>query len=227
MAVRLPSFLLKCGLIPCTYYLLRMYLSLVRVNVIGEEAVLQHLANHGRIIAAIWHQRFFPALAYITKFRKFRLCVMISQSKDGDLVAPIAKRLGLEPVRGSSSRGGKKALETILKILEDRPGVVHIVDGPRGPKGEVKTGLIRMAEVSGAAIFPIFVSADRAWVMGSWDRFIVPKPFSRVQIRWGQPSVIPKTSDQESFERYRKEIENRLAEGYAEDDLSWGWEEPL
>jgi lysophospholipid acyltransferase (LPLAT)-like uncharacterized protein len=227
MGVRLPSFLLKYGLIPCTYYFLRLYLSLLRVNVIGEEVLLQHLANHGRIIAALWHQRFLPALAYVTKFRKLRLCVMISQSKDGDLIAPIAKRLGLEPVRGSSSRGGKKALATILKTLEDRPGVVHIVDGPRGPKGEVKPGLIGMAQATGAAIIPVFVSAQRAWVMGSWDRFLVPKPFSRVKIRWGQPFFVPRTSDPESFERYRKEIESRLAEGYAEDDLSWGWKEPL
>jgi lysophospholipid acyltransferase (LPLAT)-like uncharacterized protein len=63
--------------------------------------------------------------------------------------------------------------------------------------------------------------------MGSWDRFLVPKPFSRVKIRWGQPFVVPKKNDPESFESYRKEIENRLAEGYAEDDLSWGWKEPL
>jgi hypothetical protein len=227
LGLRVPKPLLRYGLLPCAYYLLRLYLSLLRVNVVGEEAGMRHLAEHGRLIAALWHQRFLPALAYVTKFRKFKLCVMISQSRDGDLIAPIAKRLGLEPVRGSSSRGGKKALAAILKTLEERPGVVHIVDGPRGPKGEVKPGLIGMAQVTGAAIIPIFVSAHRAWVMGSWDRFLVPKPFSRVKIRWGQPVVVPRTSDPESFEKYRKDVETTLAEGYAKDDLSWGWERPL
>jgi len=214
-------------LLPCAYYLLRLYLSLLRVKVVGEDAGLQHLAEHGRVIAALWHQRFLPALAYVTKFRKFKLCVMISQSKDGDLIAPIAKRLGLEPVRGSSSRGGKKALAAILKAFEDRPGVVHIVDGPRGPKGQVKPGLIGMAQVSRAVVIPIFVSANRAWIMGSWDRFLVPKPFSKVKIRWGEPVVVPRTNDPESFEKVRKKIENTLTEGYAQDDLSWGWKEPL
>jgi lysophospholipid acyltransferase (LPLAT)-like uncharacterized protein len=227
MGLKLPSPFLEYVLIPVAYSFLRLYLSLLRVKVIGEEAGLRHLAEHGHVIAAVWHQRFLPALAYVTKFRKFRLCVMISQSKDGDLIAPIAKRLGVEPVRGSSSRGGKRALANLLRILEDRPGVVHIVDGPRGPKGVVKPGLIGMAQASGAAIIPIFVSAHRAWVMGSWDRFLVPKPFSRVKIRWGEPFVVPKTNDPESFESFRKEIENRLTEGYAEDDLSWGWKKPL
>ena len=152
---------------------------------------------------------------------------MISQSKDGELAARLAERLGLVPVRGSSTRGGTTALAAILKALKKNPVVVHIVDGPTGPKGVVKPGLISMAQISGAVILPVIVSVDRAWIMGSWDRFLVPKPFSKVTIEWGPPLVVPQDLDPAQHEEFRAEIEKRLSEGYAQADLSSGWEHPL
>jgi hypothetical protein len=85
---------------------LRLYLSFLRVRVVGEEAARKHFVKHGRMIAAVWHQRFPPALAYVTRFRNFRPIVMISQSSDGEMIASLAERLGLVPVRRSSTRGG-------------------------------------------------------------------------------------------------------------------------
>lgn len=207
--------------------MLRFYLSLLRVRVVGEEIALGCLADYGRVIIAVWHQRFLPALAYVAKFRNFEPIVMISQSRDGELAARLAERLGLVPVRGSSTRGGTAALVAILKALKKNPAVIHIVDGPQGPKGIVKPGLISMAQISGAVILPVFVSVDRAWIMGSWDRFLVPKPFSKVTIEWGPPLVVPKDMDPAQQEEFRAEIEKRLSEGYAQADLSSGWEQPL
>jgi len=209
------------------YYLLRLYLSLLRIRVAGEEIALGCLADYGRVIVAVWHQRFLPALAYVTKFRNFEPIVMISQSKDGELAARLAQRLGLVPVRGSSTRGGETALAAILKALKKNPAVIHIVDGPQGPKGIVKPGLISMAQMSGAVILPVFVSANRAWIMGSWDRFLVPKPFSKVTIEWGPPLVVPQDLDPARNEEFRSEIEQRLSEGYAQADLSSGWDHAL
>jgi len=220
-------YLLIYRLIPVCYYLLRLYLSLLRIRVACEEIPLGCLADYGRVIVAVWHQRFLPALAYVTKFRNFEPIVMISQSKDGELAARLAQRLGLVPVRGSSTRGGETALAAILKALKQKPAVIHIVDGPTGPKGVVKPGLISMAQISGAVILPVFVSADRAWIMGSWDRFLVPKPFSKVTIEWGPPLVVPKDLDPAQNEEFRAEIEQRLSEGYAQADLSSGWDHPL
>lgn len=214
-------------LIPVFYYFLRSYLSLLRVRVTGEEIALGCLADYGRVIVAVWHQRFLPALAYVTKFRNFEPLVMISQSKDGELAARLAERLGLVPVRGSSTRGGETALVAVLKALKKNPAVIHIVDGPQGPKGIVKPGLISMAQISGAVILPVFVSADRAWIMGSWDRFLVPKPFSKVTIEWGPPLFVPQELDSARTEDFRAEIERRLTEGYAQADLSSGWDHPL
>jgi lysophospholipid acyltransferase (LPLAT)-like uncharacterized protein len=91
----------------------------------------------------------------------------------------------------------------------------------------VKPGLIAMAQVSGAAIFPIIVSADRAWVMGSWDHFLVPKPFSKVTIKWGKPFLVPRRLPKDQSEALRQDIEKSLQEAYAEADLDSGWKTPL
>ena len=219
--------LLKYRLVPLCYYLLRLYLSFLRVKVVGEEAAHKQFSKYGRVIAAVFHQRFLPALAYVTKFRNFKPIVMISQSSDGELIASLASRLGLVPVRGSSTRGGRDALMAILRALKKNPGVIHIVDGPTGPKGVVKPGLMAMAQVTGAPIFPIIISAEKAWVMRSWDRFLVPKPFSTVTIRWGDPFPVPRGTRPDQLEELRKQVESLMLEAHAEADLKSGWRRPL
>jgi lysophospholipid acyltransferase (LPLAT)-like uncharacterized protein len=209
------------------YHILRFYVSLLRIRVVGEEIALGCLTDYGRVIVAVWHQRLLLGLAYVTKFRNFEPIIMISQSRDGDLGAILAERLGLVPVRGSSSRGGDMALAAILAALKKNPAVIHIVDGPQGPKGVIKPGLITMAQLSGAVILPIIVSARKAWILGSWDRFLIPKPFSEVTIEWGQPLVVPRDLGLSGNEELRREIERRLSEGYAEADLRYGWKYPL
>lgn len=214
-------------LIPLGYYLVRFYLSLLRIRVIGEEIALGSLADHERMIVAVWHQRIIPALAYVRKFQYFKPVVMISQSKDGELAARLAERLGLRPVRGSSSKGGVAALASILEALKTNLVAIHIVDGPRGPKGVVKPGLISMAQISGGVILPIIVSVEKAWVTGSWDRFLIPKPFSKVTIEWGRPYTVPRDLGPDGAEELREAIENNLSEGHAEADLNAGWDHPV
>jgi hypothetical protein len=206
---------------------LRLYLSFLRVKVVGEEAAHKQFSKYGRVIAAVFHQRFLPALAYVTKFRNFKPIVMISQSSDGELIASLASRLGLVPVRGSSTRGGRDALMAILRALKKNPGVIHIVDGPTGPKGVIKPGLMAMAQVTGAPIFPVIISAEKAWVMRSWDRFLVPKPFSKVTIRWGDPFPVPRGTRPDQLEELRKQVESLMLEAHAEADLKSGWPHPL
>ena len=227
MALRPYHYLLIYGLIPLGYYLLRGYLFLLRVRVVGEEIALGCLDDYGRLIVAVWHQRLLAAVAYVSKFRNFDPIIMISQSRDGELATRLARRLGFVPVRGSSSKGGTSALFAITEALKNNPAVIHIVDGPRGPKGVVKPGLISMAGSSGAVILPLIVSAKKAWTLGSWDRFLIPKPFSEVTIEWGQPFFVPRELDTETFEELRREIEKSLAQGHAEADLASGWKNPL
>jgi len=203
------------------YYLLRFYLSLLRVRVVGEEIALGCLADYGRVIIAVWHQRFLPALAYVAKFRNFEPIVMISQSRDGELISRIVNTLGWYPVRGSSSKGGRQALRELQKRVRDGYRVGHIVDGPRGPHGVVKPGLLLIAQASQMPIVPVIISSEKKWVFNSWDRFMVPKPFSRVIIRFGDEIRVSKNLQQSEFEEKRLSIENTLKHLYLETDAMW------
>lgn len=221
------SFFMKVIGIPLAHNLIRLYLALVRIRVVNEDSLLAHLQSGGKAIAAIWHQRFFGALGYAKKFGYLAPSVIISQSRDGEMIAQVAARLGFRPIRGSSTRGGKEALAAIIEDLAIHSIAIHAVDGPQGPKGIVKPGLIRMAQSTRAAIFPVYISADRVWILNSWDRLLIPKPFSRILIRWGAPIFIPGNMDAETFEAMRFDIQGKMAQGYAQDDRNWGWEKPL
>ena len=155
------------------------------------------------------------------------MSIMISMSRDGDWIAPVVKHVGLRPVRGSSSRGGKDALSAMVKDLAKNQAALHIIDGPRGPKGTVKPGLIRLAQLSNAAIMPIYISVNRAWITRSWDRFLLPKPFSRVSVRFGELIDVPEQMDSEAFEALRQKVERMMIQGHAQDDLGCGWKKPL
>jgi len=218
---------LKIFLAPLAYFVLRLYLSSIRVRVLNENALLKFLESGKKGVGALWHQRFLGVLSYVRKFRKFSLSIMISMSRDGDWISPVVKHLGLRPVRGSSSRGGKEALAALVQDLAQNQAALHIIDGPQGPKGVVKAGLIRLAQLSKAAIIPIYISVDRAWITRSWDRFLIPQPFSRVLVRFGEPIDVPEQMDPGVFEILRQDVERMMIQGHAQDDLSWGWGEPL
>jgi len=209
------------------YYGVRLYLSTIRLKVINEEALKNHLENGGKAIAAFWHQRIFGVIGYAKRFKIYSPSAIISKSSDGELIAQVVIRLGIRPIRGSSSRGGREALASVVEDLLINNFVVHAVDGPRGPKRVVKAGLIRMAQLSHAAIFPVYISADRAWIIKSWDRFIIPKPFSRISIQWDNPIFVPGEMDEAAFESLRLKIEERMTQSYAEGDRNLGWECPL
>lgn len=221
------NFFKKLILIPAAYWLIRFYLSVIRIKVINEEAIILHMEKGGKAIISIWHQRFFGVIGYAKKFSSYEPSAIISQSRDGELIAQVAMRLGFRPIRGSSSRGGREALAAIVKDLAENPAAVHGVDGPRGPKGVVKAGLIRMAQLSRAAIFPVYISVDRAWILKSWDCFLIPKPFSRMLIHWDHPITVPAVMSREKFEEARLDVEHKMIRGHAAGDRGFGWEKPL
>jgi hypothetical protein len=152
---------------------------------------------------------------------------MISQSRDGDLIADVARLLNFRPVRGSSSRGGREALAAIIADLAEHPVAVHAVDGPQGPRGVIKGGLISMAQISGVPILPVSISTNRAWILKSWDRFLIPKPFSTVVVRFDEFISVPAALDQTAFETIRLDIERRMQQRHEEDDRQLGWRKSL
>ncbi|MBW2630616.1 MAG: lysophospholipid acyltransferase family protein [Deltaproteobacteria bacterium] len=212
-------FFIKYFLTFSAYYILNLYAKTIRLRFEGKDTIKDHLKNSGRVVMAFWHQRFFGGL-YLPKTFRRPICVMISQSRDGDFIADVAERIGWTPARGSSSRGGRDALRKIVDDLIKNRFAVHVVDGPTGPPYVIKPGLISMAQQSGAAICPTYFFYENAWIFNSWDRFMVPKPFSRVIVRFGPLESVPENMDPEEFERIRFHIEQKMIEEYEKGDRS-------
>jgi len=227
MIKSLSRFAIKYGLIPCAHYILRAYFFLIRIRAVNEDMALQYLKSGGKMIVAIWHQRILVVMGYARRFGGYKPSVMISRSRDGEIIADVYRRFNFRPIRGSSSRGGKEALAEMIESLKSYQMAVHVLDGPQGPRGVIKPGLIVMAQLSGVPIFPIYISVDRAWVLNSWDCTVIPKPFSTITFRWGNPIYVPKDLDNEGFENIRKQIEQHMKENQTRDDQEQGWTSPL
>jgi lysophospholipid acyltransferase (LPLAT)-like uncharacterized protein len=218
-------YVLQHNLMIVAYYILRLYFLTIRIESINEDAIRQHLESGNKMITAIWHQRIVAVIGYVTRVSSYQPSVMISKSRDGDLIADVYSRMNFRPIRGSSSRDGKKALAAMVDDLKDHPIAVHVLDGPKGPRGVVKPGLIVMAEQSGAPVVPIYISMSRAWILHSWDRCLIPKPFSKIVIRWDRPMVIPKEMDERVFEEIRLRVQQHMLENQRHDDGRFGWKD--
>jgi len=221
----LTRYALQHNLMIIAYYFVRLFFLTIRIESVNEESVVQHLKNGGKLIAALWHQRIIAVIGYAKRFGYYRPSVMISKSRDGNLIANIFSRMNFRPVRGSSSLNGKQALAAMVDDLRDHSFAVHVLDGPKGPRGVVKPGLVVLAKRSGAPIIPVYISISRAWVLHSWDRCLVPKPFSKIVIRWGRSTAVPKEVDEQVFEEIRLGIEEKMLENQRRDDCLFGWKE--
>ncbi|NPU83325.1 MAG: lysophospholipid acyltransferase family protein [Syntrophaceae bacterium] len=216
-------YALQHNLMVIAYWIARLYFLTIRIESENEETVREHLRNGGKVLAAIWHQRIISVIGYAVRFGLYRPAVMISGSRDGDLIADMFSHLKFRPVRGSSSHNGRKALAAMVDDLKIHPFAVHVLDGPKGPPGVIKPGLIVLARHSGVPVTPVYIAVNRAWVLKSWDRMVVPKPFSRVMIRWDQPISIPADDGAREFEDTRLAIERRMLENQRRDDGRFGW----
>jgi len=151
-----------------------------------EEGVLKEA------VYAIWHNRLF-LLAGVFAGRE--ICAIVSKSKDGELIAKALDVLGYNLARGSSSRGGAQALLQMLKNKDYNKGFVVTVDGPRGPCYKVKDGVVFLALKSGLPIIPVSYKISKSFTINSWDKFIIPFPFSSAQIIFGEPFFVKEDMD--------------------------------
>lgn len=149
-------------------------------------------ASSEPFVGALWHQGMLVA-AYA--FRGRGVAVPVSQSRDGDLIDAVLRRLGFAASpRGSSSRGASSLLRSMIRLIGRGTVVAVLPDGPRGPAREAKPGVVALAASSGARLVPVGVAAQPALRFGSWDRAILPLPFARVRFRFGEPLRVPKKS---------------------------------
>ncbi len=166
-------------------------------------------------IFCVWHNRLPLSIVMYRQYvaavgRPARMAGLVSASRDGALLARVLELLGVQPVRGSSSRRGAQALLELNSWLERGYDVAITVDGPRGPRYEVKPGVVRLAQVTGRSIVPASYHLARKWTLKSWDQFQIPVPFSLCTIRYADPIRIERGLTDEQHESIRKEVEQRL-----------------
>jgi len=132
----------------------------------------------------LWHEALLPLL---WRHREQGIAIVVSEAREGQYLAEFATSLGYRALYGSSTRGGARALLAAVRELRAGRPVAFTPDGPRGPRRELKPGVVAAAQRSGAVVVPLHAEADRAWRLHSWDRFMIPKPFARVWITYGIP----------------------------------------
>jgi lysophospholipid acyltransferase (LPLAT)-like uncharacterized protein len=159
-------------------------------------------------IMAFWHGRILPATLY---FRDRGIVVVTSANFDGEWIAAVIRRFGYGSARGSSSRGGARALVELRKLMASGRGAAFTLDGPRGPASVAQPGAVFLSHVTGHPIVPFHIEASKAWTAKSWDRTQVPKPGATVGIAIGEPYVVTTAADEAGREAACRELEARLA----------------
>lgn len=181
----------------------------LRIDWVGEENLNAIRRENKSVIYAFWHGRML-ILAYSHRRRKIH--VLISQHRDGEFIARIIHRLGFVSVRGSTTRGGSRAIFEMCEKAACGYDLAVTPDGPRGPGFQVHPGTIYIAQRSGMPIVPITNSARRRWTLSSWDRFIIPRPFSRAVVMLGEPFHVPADSTAAQLEQIRVRLEEQMRE---------------
>ncbi len=169
----------------------------------------QNLERQGkRAIYAFWHAHMLLP-AYVGRQRNVK--VLISQHRDGEYIAQIVQRLGYSVARGSTTRGGAKALlKMIKKIKEESISLAITPDGPKGPRFIAQSGAILLGQKTQYPIIPVMICLPKYWELPSWDRFCIPKPFSKARIFYGDPIMVPPRLEKSDVEEYRVSLERAL-----------------
>ncbi|MFH1755808.1 MAG: lysophospholipid acyltransferase family protein [Candidatus Latescibacterota bacterium] len=178
-----------------------------KIRTSGENYLLQARSHHPSVIFAFWHGRMLP-LSFIHRGRSVQL--LVSEHRDGEMMGRTVRLLGYGHVRGSSTRGGARAIRELVAKIEAGSDLAITVDGPKGPKFVVKPGPLAIAKLSGAAIVPITASSGRQWSFNSWDTFEVPKLFTCVSVRYGEPVFVPADTGADELESKRLLLESTL-----------------
>jgi lysophospholipid acyltransferase (LPLAT)-like uncharacterized protein len=196
-------------------WLMRTLAATVRMDIRDRCGIADNPVTMPPAIYILWHNRFFvvpPAWNRIC-YGLRKTVALTSASNDGAMVAAAMKVFGLDSIRGSSSRRGVAALVGLKRALAAGNDICLTPDGPRGPRYRVQPGFLKLAEATGAPIIPIHLRFSNAWRLKTWDRFVIPKPFSRVEITFAEPIRIPRGLDEATFELERRKLESLLIEG--------------
>ncbi|MFL6245677.1 MAG: lysophospholipid acyltransferase family protein [Thermoanaerobaculia bacterium] len=188
------------------HLIVRALTSTLRVRHVHPE----HLDNTPQYILAFWHRQLLPLLGHA--HWKKPITVMSSQSKDGQFSTATLSWFGIESVSGSSTRGGSAAVRGILRVARAGKSIVFTPDGPRGPAEVVKDGVIFTARASQLPIVPLAFALKKYKQLRSWDRMMIPIPFSKGVCIYGEPMIVPRDSDTEEWRLKLERTLNELSE---------------
>ena len=186
--------------------IIRLIGATLRISVSSEEGG-QTTLEQRPLVASFWHSCIIPS-TYI--WRDMGIRVMSSFSYDGEYMGRIIRKFGFVPVKGSSSRNPVRALLGLRRALEEGWTVAFTLDGPRGPRHKVKPGPVGLGRSTGLALTAFHVGVEKVWVLNSWDRMMIPKPFSRALVRFGKLIHVPRDASDEDLARYADELQATL-----------------
>ncbi|UUX48239.1 lysophospholipid acyltransferase family protein [Nisaea acidiphila] len=204
--------------------LIRLLACTIRWQTLNPEIRDRALGSDQPAIGAFWHNRIMLMTEIWPRGRP--MAMLQSKHPDGRLIARTIQHLGIDDIVGSAGKGkgGAQAIRAMLRALKNGSSVAITPDGPRGPRMRVSDGIIALARMSGAPIYPVTWNVSRRRVLRSWDRFILALPFSRGIFVWGPPIHVPRDADAETQERLRLELETRLNQLCEEADRALGTE---
>jgi lysophospholipid acyltransferase (LPLAT)-like uncharacterized protein len=188
--------------------IIRVWMGTIRLRIASADGRRHPVDPHdNRYLYAFWHEGLLATLATKPKIR-----VLISQHTDGEVIAQICHWLRIGVIRGSTARGGFQALLEMIRSPDDSTHLGITPDGPRGPRRQLKPGVVMIASQSGLAVVPAGIGFVRAWRVGSWDRFALPCPGSVVVGVVGEPIFIPHDLDRGALQQWVKLVEGQLLE---------------
>lgn len=197
-------------LIAFGYCLLQILARTLRYEITDRAGVVRKPVTEN-FIGCLWHNRLLIFPFILRRFTPNRDgAALISASRDGDYLTYAIQLFRFGVVRGSSSRMGASALLQLSEVLSGGGDVVITPDGPRGPVYQLGPGLVFLAQKTGAAVLPMNLEYSSCWRLKNWDRFIIPRPFSRVRVIFGEPHRVPDTNTAEEFEAERLRLQDRM-----------------
>ena len=197
-------------LVAIGFRVLQLWVRTLRYEIDDRAGVVGKPADQN-YIGALWHNRLLIFPLVLQRFFPNRPgAALISASRDGDLLADAIHRFGYDVVRGSSSRLGASAILQLTEELASGHDVVITPDGPRGPVYELGPGIVFLAQKSDALVLPMNLEYSRCWRLRSWDRFIIPQPFSKVRVLISRPLRVKQISTPEEFEAERRRVQDAM-----------------
>ena len=191
------------------YYICKIYFATCRFKIDGEKYLTDAKKEGRNVLFALWHCHMPPLIYY---HRQKNITTIVSESKDGEIGTYLLKRFGYQPVRGSSSRGGVKAVIQAKKIISQGYDAAVTLDGPKGPRFKAKPGTAYLAKVTGTPLLPILFSCKKYKQLNSWDKMVIPLPFTEITIHYAPLIFLNSDRSEESIKSDTQMLEKKMME---------------